>query len=115
MSISGQRKLGISSLESVVQLHPTSALGGEPKELAAEWIRQYKSGSRGLYGALVGWTPGDDDNGEFAVALRLGVFAGQQGVLHAGCGIIVDSQAELEREETKTKLQPMLRGTGGQV
>lgn len=42
--ISGQRKPGISFLESVMQLHPTPALGGEPKELAVEWIRQYEPG-----------------------------------------------------------------------
>ena len=27
-----------------MQLHPTPALGGEPKELAVEWIRQYEPG-----------------------------------------------------------------------
>ena len=113
--ISGQRKPGISFLESVMQLHPTPALGGEPKELAVEWIRQYEPGSRGLYGAPIGWISGNDDSGEFAVALRSGVFAGQEGVLYAGCGIVADSQAELEREETKIKFQPMLRGIGGQV
>ena len=47
------------------------------------------------------------------MALRSGVFAGQQGVLYAGCGIVADSQAELEREETKIKFQPMLRGIEG--
>ena len=56
--ISGQRKPGISFLESVMQLHPTPALGGEPKELAVEWIRQYEPGSRGLYGAPIGWISG---------------------------------------------------------
>ncbi len=71
--------------------------------MAVEWIRQYEPGSRGLYGAPIGWISGNDDSGEFAVALRSGVFAGQQGVLYAGCGIVADSQAELEREETKNK------------
>ncbi len=40
--------------------------------------------------------------------------AGQQGVLYAGCGIVADSQAELEKRN-KIKFQPMLRGIGGQV
>ena len=32
-----------------MQLHPTPALGGEPKELAVEWIRQYEPGSRVIW------------------------------------------------------------------
>lgn len=99
--ISGQRKPGISFLESVMQLHPTPALGGEPKELAVEWIRQYEPGSRGLYGAPIGWISGNDDSGEFAVALRSGVFAGQRSLcrLWYCCGF--PSRARKRRNENK--------------
>ena len=97
-----------------MQLHPTPALGGEPKELAVEWIRQYEPGSRGLYGAPIGWI-----SGMMIVAsslwpcVQVSCWSARRS--YAGCGIVADSQAELEREETKIKFQPMLRGIGGQV
>lgn len=113
--IEGVRKPDVSFLESVLQLHPTPALGGEPKSLAMHWISQHEPGSRGLYGAPIGWVSGRQDVGEFAVGIRSGIFSKNQGFLYAGCGIVADSQAVLEREETKIKFQPMLRGIGGQV
>jgi len=113
--IAGKRKKGVSFLESVMHLHPTPALGGEPKQLALEWIRNYEPGSRGLYGAPIGWISANEDGGEFAVGLRSGVFSEKKGTLYAGCGIVEASQAALEREETRMKFQPMLRGIGGRI
>ena len=48
--ISGQRKPGISFLESVMQLHPTPALGGEPKSWQSNG---FDNMSQGVVGYMV--------------------------------------------------------------
>ena len=115
LPIIAKRTNTICFLEVVAQLHPTPALGGEPKALALEWLRQKEPLQRGLYGAPIGWYHPKTDQGELAVGIRSGVFHGQTGRLFAGCGIVADSKAALERIETSVKFRPMLRGIGGQL
>ena len=50
-------------------LHPTPALGGYPKEEAISYIENNEFGTRGLYGAPVGYID-MYDNCEFIVAIR---------------------------------------------
>lgn len=105
----GKRKAGTTLLESVKQLHPTPALGGQPKELAQEFIAQHEPLGRGMYGGPIGWSSLQDDYGEFAVGIRSAILTKKTGYLYAGCGIVADSVAEAERQETAIKFQPMLR------
>ncbi len=107
---SGERKRGVSMLDVLQELHPTPALGGEPREAAMTWLAKKSIRGRGLYGGPVGWLGLGDDQGEFAVGLRSGVFSADKGLLYAGCGIVAESQAEKEKNETRLKFQPMLRG-----
>lgn len=113
LPIEGQRQKEYRFLKGIQQLHPTPALGGEPKELALAWLKEHEQLDRGLYGAPIGWIAIKEDIGEFAVGIRSAVLSDKVGYLYAGCGIIKDSQAEQERIETKIKFQPMLRGIGG--
>lgn len=114
LPIKGKRQKAYRFLKGVQQLHPTPALGGEPKELAIAWLKEHEQLDRGLYGAPIGWVAIKEDIGEFAVGIRSAVFTGAIGYLYAGCGVVKDSQAEQERIETKIKFQPMLRGIGGE-
>lgn len=111
--IEGQRQKKYRFLKGIQQLHPTPALGGEPKELALKWLKEHEQLDRGLYGAPVGWIAIKEDIGEFAVGIRSAVLSRNIGYLYAGCGIVKGSQAEQERIETQIKFQPMLRGIGG--
>ena len=107
--LAGPRQAGSHLLDVVAALHPTPALGGEPRAAALAWLREHEAG-RGLYGAPVGWLSLGADEGEFVVGLRSGVFSAQAGRLYAGCGIVAASHAATERAETRLKFQPMLRG-----
>jgi menaquinone-specific isochorismate synthase len=109
----GQRKTHSSFLEVIGTLHPTPALGGEPKKEALEWIAQKEKSGRGLYGAPIGWISLTEDIGEFAVGIRSGVFSEEKALLYAGCGIVGESIPEEERKETFLKFQPMIRGVRG--
>ena len=100
-------KKQVSIFEIVKQLHPTPALGGEPREESLAFIREHESLDRGWYGAPVGWLD-SNDNGEFVVAIRSGLIKPLEASLFAGCGVMGDSDPEMEYEETNVKFMPML-------
>jgi isochorismate synthase len=98
-------------LELAARLHPTPAVGGTPRELAADWIRSREPVARGWYAAPVGWFD-LDGNGELAVAIRSGVLAGNRAHLWAGAGIVAGSDPDRELAETEIKLRAMLGALG---
>lgn len=112
--VEGELKEGSNLLDLVQDLHPTPALGGEPKQEAMSLIRQYETMSRGYYAAPVGWIDANGD-GEFAVAIRSALLDGKEAYLYAGGGIVENSHPEAEYDETWVKFRPMLRVLGGQM
>lgn len=98
-------------LEVAARLHPTPAVGGTPHQLAVDWIRSREPVARGWYSAPVGWFD-LDGNGELAVAIRSGVFAGNRAYLWAGAGIVAGSDPDRELAETDLKFRVMLGALG---
>ncbi len=97
----------MNALVLAAKLHPTPALGGYPTALARKLIDLIEPESRNYFGGIVGWCDAHGD-GEWAVVIRSGEFAGARAKLFAGAGIVEDSEAEAEWLETKAKLQTML-------
>lgn len=100
-------KKGYSIFDFVKELHPTPALGGEPRQTSLKFIRENELLDRGWYGSPVGWID-SNGNGEFAVAIRSGLIQQDEASLFAGCGVMKDSDPEMEYEETNVKFLPML-------
>jgi salicylate biosynthesis isochorismate synthase/menaquinone-specific isochorismate synthase len=101
-----------SAIELVGALHPTSAVGGEPWELAREVIRALEHLDRGWYAGPVGWMDATED-GEFCVALRCALLEGRTAHCYAGAGVVGDSDPEAELAETEVKLQAVLPALTG--
>lgn len=99
-------------LDLVKQLHPTPALGGEPRDKALQFIDEKEPFDRGWYAGPIGWLDANFD-GEFAVAIRSGLITENQATLFAGCGVVKDSDPRAEYEETRIKFTPMLDALGG--
>ncbi len=93
----------------VNQLHPTPALSGQPVGESLMLIRRLESFNRGFFGGPAGYVDSNGD-GEFSVAIRSGVFDGQDGWVYAGCGIVDGSVADEEYEEIDMKLEAILSG-----
>ena len=68
-------------------MHPTPALGGYPKMKHSNLLKKNEFGTRGLYGAPVGYIDMNDDC-EFIVAIRSMLIKQNQTTLFAGCGIV---------------------------
>jgi menaquinone-specific isochorismate synthase len=109
--IRGQLQESLGILPIVAHLHPTPAMGGSPRELAMNFIRQAEPVPRGWYAAPIGWID-HEMNGTFAVAIRSAVTQEKRVWLYAGAGIVADSKPELEWEETALKFKPMLNALG---
>ena len=95
-----------TSLDLAARLHPTAAVGGSPTDVARQVIRELEPMKRGRYAAPVGWMDSRGD-GEFAIALRCAQVDGRSVRLMAGCGIVADSQPEIEAREAQIKMIPI--------
>ena len=88
------------------QLHPSAAVCGTPRPAAAELITEIEGMSRGRYAGPIGWIDAAGD-GELGIALRGGEIKGNTIRIFAGCGIVEESDPEVELAETKAKFAPM--------
>lgn len=104
---------GVSLWDMARDLHPTPATAGSPVGEAKMLIRRIEPYNRGFFVGAAGFVDGAGD-GEFAVALRTGVFDGEIGWVYAGCGIVAESDADAEFDEIDLKLQTVLSAFEGE-
>ncbi|MGA1610160.1 MAG: isochorismate synthase [Candidatus Nanopelagicaceae bacterium] len=90
------------------RLHPSAAVCGTPRDVAARSIRSVEEISRGRYAGPIGWVDIRSD-GEFGIALRCGQIdeSGKKIRIYAGCGIVAGSDPVAEYEESEAKLSAM--------
>ncbi|MGP4015219.1 isochorismate synthase [Saccharopolyspora sp. 5N708] len=111
-------------LRMVAAVHPTAAVGGTPTDDAVRMIAELEGMDRGRYAGPVGWLDGGG-NGEFGVALRCAQVeptatpdgeverGGGRARLFAGCGIVPDSDPDMEVAEAEAKLLPIREALEG--
>jgi len=95
------------ALEVLALLHPTSAVGGVPRESAYDLIRRLEQHDRGYYAGPLGWFDAHGD-GEWWIGFRGVLVSGNEFEAWAGAGIVSESDPTAEREETKAKLMSVL-------
>ncbi len=96
-----------SVLDLVAALHPTPAVGGDPREVALAYQREHERLDRRRYAGPVGWVDAAG-NGEFAVGVRSAELEGDVAHVYAGNGIVAESEPATEFAETQAKFQAML-------
>ena len=93
---------------------PGGSITGAPKLAAIDHIARFEPVGRGASMGAVGrvW-----QNGDFELALTIRTFAVADGLIHlwVGGGIVWDSDAEAEIEESWVKARPLLAAVGGLV
>lgn len=110
--VTARARAGQTVLDLVGRLHPTPAVGGMPRQEAMELIRRREGLDRGWYAGPVGWVD-RRGGGEFVVGIRSALLRSSGAMLFAGCGIMPDSDPEMEHVESDWKLRPMLAALGG--
>ena len=96
-----------SAIELAGYLHPTPAIGGEPRQEALELIEELEGIDRGWYTGPMGWMDAAED-GEFCVGLRSALLRDREAHLFAGCGIVADSDPAAELQESELKFEALL-------
>ncbi|MFR1903400.1 MAG: isochorismate synthase [Veillonella sp.] len=96
-----------SLVEWAKLLHPTPALGGEPREKALALLQKYESHERGMYAAPFGFMK-DMGDGIVVVAIRSALIMDNVLYAYAGCGVVADSDADEEYAETNNKMRTIL-------
>ena len=96
-----------SAVELAGLMHPTPAVGGEPRAEAIEAIAELERMDRGWYAGPVGWMDATED-GEFCVALRSALLRDREAHLYAGVGVVAGSDPAAELDETEIKLEALL-------
>lgn len=83
-------------------------LMGAPKVRAAELLRTIEASKRGFYGGAIGYLDlaGDMDT---AIVIRSALVKDDTAYVRAGCGVVLDSLASFETQETKNKAEAVLR------
>lgn len=101
--------LGVAQLAG--RLHPTPAVGGEPRDEALAFIAAREPVGRGWYAGPVGLVDAHGD-GALAVALRGALVEGSTVRVWAGAGIIAASEPQAEYGETALKGHAALAALG---
>lgn len=107
-NVTGKLKPGLDALHALAAAFPAGTLSGAPKVRAMQIIDEVEPVKRGIYGGAVGYL-GWDGNMDTAIGIRTAVI--KDGMLHvqAGGGVVADSVAELEWEETMNKARAMMK------
>jgi para-aminobenzoate synthetase component 1 len=112
-SVAARLRAGLGVGDAVAAAFPAGSITGAPKRRAMAIIAELERRPRGPYCGSFGWIgPGGCD---LAVAIRT-VAVGRDIVrLHAGGGIVADSDPRAEWEEACLKASAMARAVGGRI
>ncbi len=102
-SIKGEIKNKTSLKDIINCLHPTSAVGGEPKDTALKILSSIESYSRGLYASPIGYL--SKNICEIIVGIRSSLIHKNQLHTYAGAGIVKDSNIQSEWREIECKIK----------
>jgi anthranilate synthase component 1 len=105
--VSGRLREGVGPVDVLRATFPAGTLSGAPKVRAMQIIDELEPTRRGVYGGGLGYidlTGGMD----LCIGIRTLVFTGGRAHVQAGAGIVADSVAESEYEETQNKAIALL-------
>lgn len=110
-NVRGQLRAGTSPGEAIAATFPGGTITGCPKVRCLEIIAELEGVGRGAYTGSIGYL---DRHGDLDLNILIRTLSqhGTRVSLRAGAGIVADSQAELELDETRAKARGMLRALG---
>jgi para-aminobenzoate synthetase component I len=101
-TVEGRLRSGLGHLEALAACFPGGSITGAPKIRAMEIIDELEPVTRGPYTGCLGYL-GFNGESQLSIIIRTALCVRGQVHFHAGAGIVADSQAEAEYEETLAK------------
>ena len=106
--VEGRLRKDLTPYDALRSCFPAGTVSGAPKIRAMEIIAEVEGEKRGPYGGAVGYFS-YSGNMDTALVLRTGVYKDGVMYVQAGGGIVADSVAEDEYQETRHKAGAMMR------
>ena len=110
-NVRGRLRAGVTPGEVIAATFPGGTITGCPKVRCMEIIAALEDAPRGAYTGTLGYLDRHGDL-DLNILIRTLTLSGTQASLRAGAGIVVDSVAALELEETRAKARGLLRALG---
>ena len=96
------------AIDAIKAIFPAGTVSGAPKKRAMEIIEELESCRRGPYAGALGYFS-YNGNADFAITIRTLLARGRNAYLQVGAGIVADSDAGREWDETEYKAGALLR------
>ena len=109
--VEGELAEGRDAFDLFRSTFPAGTLTGAPKVRAMQIISELEGQRRGTYGGAVGYF-GFDGGHDSCIVIRTAFLREGQASVQAGAGIVADSVATSELEETVNKSKGVLRALG---
>jgi anthranilate synthase component 1 len=106
--VSGLLAEGKTAVDALMQCFPAGTVSGAPKIRAMQIIDEMEPTKRGIYAGAVGYFD-YSGNMDTCIAIRTMVVTGNKVYIQAGAGIVADSIAENEFEETVNKAGALVK------
>lgn len=91
-----------------VSAFPAGTVSGAPKIRAMQIVSELEPQKRGLYAGAIGYF-GYNGNLDTCIVIRTILMKGKKVFIHAGAGIVADSDPDAEYQETLNKARAMLK------
>ena len=110
-TIHAQKLPHFTAYDSVRACFPAGSMTGAPKIAAMRWCTQQEKIERGVYSGAIGWF-GSKDTCDLSVVIRTLIIDGKHFEFQVGGGIVADSTAEDEWQETIAKARGIIAALG---
>jgi anthranilate synthase component 1 len=107
-TVTGDLREGVSPFDLFKSTFPAGTVSGAPKIRAMQIIEELEPSPRGIYAGAVGYVSLSGDM-DWCIGIRTILMHGNNYCLQAGAGIVADSLAEREYEETLHKMAALRR------
>ena len=107
-NVDAQIRDDVGPIDLLRATFPAGTVTGTPKVRAMEIIDELEPSKRGVYAGAAGYL-GFNGNMDLAISIRTGVVKDGTLYVQAAAGIVADSVAELEWQETENKARALLR------
>ena len=98
----------LTAMDALKSTLPAGTVSGAPKIRAMRRIYELETEKRGVYAGAIGYLSATGDM-DFAIAIRTMILKNQTAYVQAGAGIVYDSIAQNEYQETINKAKSMTR------